>query len=77
MILGYSQGQPQFRSLSDLKSLAIAGWQGSGKTLSTAYIIASSVLAQGVYAYVVDPHKIMKKGFTRSSNRLKKQAMSR
>lgn len=62
MILGYSQGQPQFRSLSDLKSLAIAGWQGSGKTLSTAYIIASSVLAQGVYAYVVDPHKNHEEG---------------
>lgn len=62
MILGYSQGQPQFRSLSDLKSLAIAGWQGSGKTLSTAYIIASSVLAQGVYAYIVDPHKNHEQG---------------
>jgi hypothetical protein len=58
LILGYDrQGQPQSRSLHDLKSLAIAGWQGSGKTLSTAYILASSVLAYGVRAYVVDPHK--------------------
>ncbi|GAK59460.1 DNA segregation ATPase FtsK/SpoIIIE and related protein [Candidatus Vecturithrix granuli] len=62
MILGYNQGQPQFRSLNDLKSLAIAGWQGSGKTLSTAYIIASSVLTQGVYAYVIDPHKNHEEG---------------
>lgn len=58
LILGYDrQGQPQSRSLHDLKSLAIAGWQGSGKTLSTGYIVASSVLAYGVKAYVVDPHK--------------------
>lgn len=58
LILGYGQqGQPQHRELRDLKSLAIAGWQGSGKTLSTGYIIASSVLAYGVHIYVVDPHK--------------------
>ncbi len=58
IILGYDrQGQPQYRSLQDLKSLAVAGWQGSGKTLSTGYIVASSVLAYGVHAYVVDPHK--------------------
>ena len=58
LILGYDrQGQPQTRSLHDLKSLAITGWQGSGKTLSTGYIVASSVLAYGVNAYVIDPHK--------------------
>lgn len=58
IILGYDrQGQPQYRSLHDLKSLAVAGWQGSGKTLSTGYIVASSVLAYGVHAYIVDPHK--------------------
>jgi len=58
LVLGYNQqGQPQFRSLQDLKSLAIAGWQGSGKTLSTGYLVASSVLAYGVHAYVIDPHK--------------------
>lgn len=58
IILGYDrQGQPQYRSLQDLKSLAVAGWQGSGKTLSTGYIVASSVLAYGVHAYIVDPHK--------------------
>lgn len=58
LVLGYDrQGQPQYRSLQDLKSLAVAGWQGSGKTLSTGYIVASSVLAYGVHAYIVDPHK--------------------
>jgi hypothetical protein len=56
--LGYDrQGQPQYRTLQDLKSLAVAGWQGSGKTLSMGYIVASSVLAYGVQTYVVDPHK--------------------
>lgn len=58
LLVGYSrQGQPQSRSLQDLKSVAIAGWQGSGKTLSTGYLVASSVLADGVQAYVIDPHK--------------------
>ncbi len=57
LILGFHQGQPQERSLADLKSLAIAGWQGSGKTMSIAYIVASSVLAYGVQVYIVDPHK--------------------
>ena len=51
------QGQPQYRELQDLKSVAVAGWQGSGKTLSMAYLIASSVLACGVRVYVIDPHK--------------------
>lgn len=57
LILGYSQGQPQYRTLQDLKSVAIAGWQGSGKTLSTAYLIAASVLAYRAHVYVIDPHK--------------------
>ena len=57
LLLGYSQGQPQYRTLQDLKSMAIAGWQGSGKTLSTAYLIAASVLAYNVRVYVIDPHK--------------------
>jgi len=58
LVIGYDrQGQPQYRSLKDLKSVAIAGWQGSGKTLSTGYLVASSVLAYGVHAYIVDPHK--------------------
>jgi hypothetical protein len=58
LILGYDrQGQAQYRSLKDLKTVAIAGLQGSSKTLSTAYIVASSILAHGVHAYIVDPHK--------------------
>jgi hypothetical protein len=58
LILGYDrQGQPQTRTLQDLKSVAIAGWQGSGKTLSTGYLVATSVLAYDVHAYIVDPHK--------------------
>jgi hypothetical protein len=58
LVFGYDrQGQPQYRSLQDLKSVAIAGWQGSGKTLSTGYLVASSVLTAGVRAYIVDPHR--------------------
>jgi hypothetical protein len=58
LILGYDrQGHPQMRSLQDLKSLAVAGWQGSGKTLSMGYLVASSILAYGVQVYVIDPHK--------------------
>lgn len=57
LVLGYSQGQPQYRSLKALKSVAIAGWQGSGKTLSTAYMIASSIISYGIRVYIIDPHK--------------------
>lgn len=56
-LIGYSQGQPQFRALQDLKTVAVAGWQGSGKTLTMAYLVASGVLAYRVHAYIVDPHK--------------------
>ncbi len=57
IIMGFHQRQAQERSLKDLKSLAIAGWQGSGKTMSMAYLVASSILAYGVRVYIVDPHK--------------------
>ncbi len=63
LVIGYTRdsqdthGQPQYRELQDLKSVAVAGWQGSGKTRSMAYFIASSVLAYGVRVYVVDPHQ--------------------
>ncbi len=57
LVMGFHQGQAQYRSLQDLKSLAVAGWQGSGKTMSTAYIVAASVLAYDVHVYIVDPHK--------------------
>jgi len=58
LCFGYSKNEPQYRSVNDLKSMAIAGWQGSGKTLSFAYI-ASSLLLQypDSVGYVVDPHK--------------------
>ncbi len=62
LVLGFHQGQAQYRSLKDLKSVAIAGWQGSGKTQSTAYIVASSVLACGVHVYIIDPHKNHEEG---------------
>ena len=57
LLLGYADGQAHTRELRDLKSLAIAGWQGSGKTSSTAYLIASSVFAYSVHAYILDPHQ--------------------
>ena len=57
LIMGFSQGQPQYRVPKDMKSLAVAGWQGSGKTLSMAYIVAASVLAYRMQVYVIDPHK--------------------
>ncbi len=57
LIVGYAQGRPIYREFREFKSMAIAGWQGSGKTLSTAYLIASSVLAYRVQVYVVDPHQ--------------------
>ena len=57
LILGYDrQGQAQSCSLKDLKSVAIAGWQGSGKTFSMAYIVASIVLAYRTQVYIIDPH---------------------
>ncbi len=58
LILGYNrQGQPQYRTLQDLKTVAVAGWQGSGKTLSMAYLTASIILAYRTQAYIIDPHK--------------------
>ena len=59
LITGYNQntGQPERRKLKDLKSVAVAGAQGSGKTASEAYLIGSAVLSYGVKAYVIDPHK--------------------
>ncbi|MCP5001115.1 MAG: hypothetical protein GY933_20830, partial [Hyphomicrobiales bacterium] len=59
LITGYNRqtGQPERRVLKDLKSVAVAGAQGSGKTASEAYLIGSAVLNYGVKAYVIDPHK--------------------
>ncbi len=57
LIIGYAGGQPQHRELHELKSVAVAGWQGSGKTLSMAYLIASAILAYRVTVYIIDPHR--------------------
>ncbi len=54
---GWVPLQPQYRELADLKSVAVAGWQGSGKTRSMAYLIAAAVVTQEVQVFVVDPHK--------------------
>jgi len=45
------------RRLSDLKSLAMVGVQGSGKTKTLAYLISSIMLSYEAEAYVIDPHK--------------------
>ena len=66
LIMGFDeQGQAQFRAPEDIKSMAVAGWQGSGKTLSTAYLIAS-ILYQYPAAeiFVIDPHRDHPKGLT-------------
>lgn len=56
-ILGYDvQGEPIKRSLRDCKSLAITGQQGSGKTLTMAYLVSVGVLCDHAQAYIIDPH---------------------
>lgn len=57
LILGYYQGQPEHRDIKALKSLAVAGRQGSGKTVSMGYLLASTLLAYNAQIYVIDPHK--------------------
>ncbi len=57
LVIGYTNGQPERRAMKDLKAVALGGWQGSGKTRSAAYLIASSVLAYHAQAYIVDPHR--------------------
>jgi hypothetical protein len=56
-ILGYAQGEPIKRSLRDCKSLAVTGQQGSGKTLTMAYLVSIGVLCDHALAYVIDPHQ--------------------
>lgn len=66
LIMGFNeQGQAQCRAPEDIKSMAVAGWQGSGKTLSTAYLVAS-ILYQYPTAeiFVIDPHRDHPKGLT-------------
>ena len=57
LIMGFHAGEPEYRDIKNLKSVAIAGWQGSGKTSSAAYILGASVLGYNAEAYVIDPHK--------------------
>jgi hypothetical protein len=58
LICGFNpQGEPQRRSLIDLKAVAVTGWQGSGKTLSMAYLTACTLIqCPGSRAIVIDPH---------------------
>jgi len=58
LVFGFDRaGEPQRRKLEDVKALSVAGWQGSGKTLSTGYLVASILLtAPDSEAYVIDPH---------------------
>lgn len=58
LILGFDrQGQPITHPVQALKSMGVAGWQGSGKTRSLGYLIASCVLGENVQVSVLDPHK--------------------
>ena len=57
LVLGYTRsGEAQYGELQDLKTLAVAGLQGSGKSFSMAYLIASGVLSTGCRTYIIDPH---------------------
>ena len=64
LLCGFSDvGEPQSRSLDDLKAVAVVGWQGSGKTLSMAYLTACSLIQESnSVAYVIDPHNNHKEG---------------
>ena len=75
LILGYKEGRPEYRTLKNLKSMAVAGWQGSGKTLSTAYIIASSVLCYDAKVFVIDPHKGHDEGLYRTIQPLEQHGL--
>ena len=58
LICGFDQqGQPLLKELKEIKTLAVTGLQGSGKTLSMAYLVAAAVVAYRVQVYVIDPHK--------------------
>jgi hypothetical protein len=58
LICGFApDGSPQHRNFEDLKAVSVAGWQGSGKTLSMAYLATSLLLIdERTEVYVVDPH---------------------
>jgi len=56
LIMGYNEGEPEYHILSDLKALGVGGLQGSGKTLSCAYLMGSAIYAYGAQGYLLDPH---------------------
>lgn len=62
LILGFHHGVPEHCDIKNLKSVAIAGWQGSGKTSSAAYLLGTSVLCYNAEAYIIDPHKTHEEG---------------
>jgi hypothetical protein len=64
LLIGFDeQGQPQRRSVTDIKAMSVAGWQGSGKTVSTGYLVACALLQYpGSVAHVIDPHSENKEG---------------
>ena len=59
LIFGFSaDGAPQTRQLTDIKAMSIAGFQGSGKTLSTAYLVTCGLMQfPSATAFVIDPHR--------------------
>lgn len=46
----------------EIVSLGIGGWQGSGKTLTMAYLTGAVMLSADADAYVIDPHRDHPKG---------------
>lgn len=58
LLMGFTRdGQPQRRTIADLKAVSVAGQQGAGKTGSMAYLITSTLLlSDEAEAYVIDPH---------------------
>lgn len=57
LIFGFANAAPQYRQLTDIKAMSIAGFQGSGKTLSTAYLVTCGLLQfPSASAMIIDPH---------------------
>jgi hypothetical protein len=57
LCMGFCQGEPQNRSINEIRSMAVAGAQGSGKTLSIAYLITSLLsIEKDSQGFVIDPH---------------------
>lgn len=65
-LIGYGQpipigffpdGTPELRDARSLKTLAVAGLQGSGKTWGVAYLTGALRVNTGADTFIVDPHK--------------------